>query len=206
MAPTTTPVSTPVEKLQRDIRSTARARYTAARRLGYHHRLSTWTTAVASLALLLIPLLQAYGFQSRFSDTQLQVLQVLLAVFLLVYSLLLSSENFAVDSAQMHSCGVELTTLANEIEPLKGQSVEANEFAQLSGRYKEILQKYPSHNLSDFYSSQFQASLKEGGAKFRTLARLLLSAAARNSLGFFHYFILLGFLSFVIWGLFQSSP
>src|SRR5262245_13249635 len=104
-----------IAELHRKITKTAKARFVAANRLTLHYQLSQWTVALASAALLILPLVQAFGVSVNSSPQQLNVLQSILAVVVLVFSLLLGAENFGLKAEKMHRCGMELNQLDQEM-------------------------------------------------------------------------------------------
>ncbi len=140
--------------LRRKARKTAKSRFVAAQRLNLHNRLTQWTVTFASVALLLIPLLQAFGVSVSYTGQQLNVVQVILAVLLLVFSLLLGFEDFGVKAHLMHRCGTELNNLAKETEAYDAGDVEA--YSSLLVRYNNVLERYENHKQIDFQMQQLQ--------------------------------------------------
>lgn len=136
------------------VRRTAKARFVAAQRFESHNRYSRWTVAVASIALLTIPLLQAFGLSTNLDSQQINVVQVLLAVVILAFSLLLSGEEYAVKADRMHRCGIEL----NEIARKSREQVNEDEGTQLplSQQYDNVIQRYDNHKQIDFNMQKLQ--------------------------------------------------
>lgn len=83
-----------LKELLRRTKITTKSRYRASERLERHHKLSQWTVSVISAALVFVPLAQAFKITVGVESLYLNATQAILAVFVLVYSLLLGQENF----------------------------------------------------------------------------------------------------------------
>lgn len=127
----------------------------AARRLHLHNRWSQWTVAFVSVALLFIPLLQAFGVRtSGYTDPQLNVIQIMLAVTVFGLSLLLGFEEFGVKSERMHACATEVNRLAQEmLVHLPGSQQKYLEYLD---RYQNVVQRYENHQQVDYLMQKLQ--------------------------------------------------
>lgn len=121
------------------------ARFKAAKRLERHHKMSQWTVTISSVSLLIIPLVQVFGEATDYSAAQLNVIQSLLAVAVLVFSLLMSLGNHGVKSDQMHRCGMELNDLHRNIGLDESLDVKS-----LIIKYNIILDRYGNHENIDY--------------------------------------------------------
>ncbi len=151
----------PYDELHRRITKTSRIRFLAARRLGAHARFSQWTIALLSVVLIIIPLMQALGALTRFGPQLLNVIQVALAVLVLVFSLLIGMDNFAVRAERMHACGLDLADLGREIEFRKDShtSTAAEDYHRDRERYYAILRAHENHANLDYYRTKLDEPL-----------------------------------------------
>ena len=116
-----------VRELLRRTKITTKSRYRASERLERHHKLSQWTVALISAALVFVPLAQSFGIASGLKIVYLNATQATLAVLVLVYSLLLGQENFVSRAQSMHRNGIELGRFARKLAG-KGESVPDQEY------------------------------------------------------------------------------
>ena len=143
-------------------RRTAKARFVAAQRFELHNLCSRCTVAIASIALLTIPLLQAFDLSTNLNSQQLNVIQILLAVVILVFSLLLSGEEYAVKANRMHRCGIELNALAQKSRELNvlaqknGKQVDDEMQLRLLEQYHNVIQRCDNHQQIDFDMQKLQ--------------------------------------------------
>ena len=190
------------------VEQTAKIRFIASRRLLSHQRFSSWVVALASFALMLLPLLETTGATQADQKGRLVTLQVLLAGFVLIYSLLLSLENFSVRAEKMQSAGVELSILARQIE----QAVSAGTWNQIAERvaerYGDILRTSDNHTYTDYLLHKVQKKEKYFVGKTSSFYRTYCSIAARSFFSYLHYLIFLAVLCgvlFYIAGLYSTS-
>ncbi|WP_434359876.1 SLATT domain-containing protein [Parasalinivibrio latis] len=149
-----------VEELLRRVKMTTSSRYGASLRLRFHHRLSQWTVAFISIALLIIPMAQAWGLSIGIDNQQLNFIQSILAVLVLVYSLLLGQENFISRSEAMQRNGIELGKFARKLKPYI-QSCSDQKYTELNEEYYAILEKYDNHEIVDYYATKLETKPKK---------------------------------------------
>ena len=135
--------------LYRKVDKVSRLRYNAADRLKRHQQFSQWITSLLSVILIIVPLLQALKVKTNVSDQLLNAIQVFLAVLILAYSLLLGIENYSSRSEKMHTCGLELSSLAREIYPYLEIENDSFLYKRFSEKYQSILEKYENHSQID---------------------------------------------------------
>lgn len=150
----TSEIATYTELLRR-VDTTCKSRYYASTRLQWQHTLSQWTIAILSLALLIVPLLQLANVDLKFSATEINASQVLFAALVLVYALLIGTENFSRRAERFHRCGLELGRLSRQIQPYRdGEQKDPSAYDQLNQKYYDILEKYENHVRVDFLSTR----------------------------------------------------
>jgi hypothetical protein len=137
-------------ELYRRIIITTSTRYSSAIRLSFHQRSSQWVTALVSVALIVIPLLKAMKVPLNHPPQLLDAIEVILAVLVLVYSLLLGNENYSGRAEKMQSCALALGRLSRKIYPYLNQPHDQNIYANFSQEYHDILEKYPNHDPIDY--------------------------------------------------------
>lgn len=100
--------------LLRTMRITTNARFEAAKRLKRINSICFLSTTLASLGLILIPLLDISGHNKVFDNHTLTVFQIFLAVCVLVYSAAISTANFSVRSKEFLECGDKIKAIIND--------------------------------------------------------------------------------------------
>lgn len=145
------------EELFRRVQFTCKARYNAARRLRTYHMFSQVTPAVMAVGLVIIPLSNLLGFNSGYEKNYVELMQIVFAVALLAYSLLLGIGNFSARAEKMHACGMDLGRLARQIFPYRRkQDSDAmdTEYDKFSNAYYECLEKHENHVHIDFLAAK----------------------------------------------------
>lgn len=102
--------------LLRTMRITTNARFEAAKRLKRINSICFLSTTLASLGLILIPLLDISGHNKVFDNNTLTVFQIFLAVCVLVYSATISTANFSVRSKEFLECGDKIKAIVNDFK------------------------------------------------------------------------------------------
>lgn len=185
-----------MQKLYIAARKTAKTRFVAASRLEMHDRLSQWTLALASVVLLVVPLFQVFDLQAEYSSQELSAIQVLLAVIVLVFSLLVSFENFGVKAEKMHRCGTEINELAQEMR-MYFHDPDNTYYGRFLSKYHATLQKYDNHKQTDFLMHKLQNTEEY----FRTRREKVVASVLtypRYLGGFSFYFLVMLVLIMVV--------
>jgi|TARA_R100001143_G_scaffold61413_1_gene62118 hypothetical protein len=196
------------DELFRRVQFTCKARYNAARRLKTYHLFSQITPAFISIGLVVIPLAKMLGFNKGYSPEYVDLMQIVFAVALLAYSLLLGIGDFSARAERMHACGMDLGRIARKLFPYRSESDSKDldtVYDSISNDYYECLEKYENHTHIDFLSAKYD--LLDSGEKFNpevearraalwvnkslrelfTLSHFLFSLAA---IGFWVYFMI----------------
>ena len=188
-------------ELNRRVMVTSKARYSASRRLAAKNKISQWTLALLSVALIIIPLISASGMHVNFDAKYIDIMQIIFAVLVLTYSLLLATGDFSARSVKIHRCGMELGRLARKIMPYEGKTTEGK-YEEFYNEYYNCLEKYENHEEVDYltadYSSRdwYECKEKEGVDKYFFLVgeflnkgKIKLSIWVRKFLSTLHYFL-----------------
>ena len=115
-------------ELNRRVKLTSKARYNASRRLTLKNMLSQWTLALLSVALILISLVSASKLRIGFDQGYVDIMQIVFAVLILAYSLLLATGDYSARSVKIHRCGMELGRLARKVRPFEGVEDEDKKY------------------------------------------------------------------------------
>lgn len=150
-----TEIDNKFSELNRRIKLTSKARYNASRRLTLKNTFSQWTLALISVALILISLVSASEIEIKFSRSYVDIMQIVFAVMILAYSLLLATGDYSARSVKIHRCGMELGRLAREIKPYEGNSEESAKYESFYNDYYNCLEKYENHENVDFLVSDY---------------------------------------------------
>jgi hypothetical protein len=196
---TATQVLMGIDRLYNDARSTANIRHIASERLRHHHRFTVWSITILSTGLIVIPLLQALGVPTSSSSQALNAIQVFLAVVVLVFSLLLSMDNYSIRADKMHQCGVELSVLARKMEPIiRTDNPYGPEYNRLLQEYDQILRRYENHEEIDHKMYRLRNRDKyypNPGSYFWASVRTYFL----YSLDFTRYIVLFFSVGFIVW-------
>lgn len=138
------------EELYDRVQKTANSRFNAHRRLTHHNNASLWTISCFSTGLIVIPLIQTFGLEMRFTAEYASFIQVVLAIVILVISIILNMTNFAVRADNIHTCGMTLNTFARKVHRYINEPPEANDYDRLVNEYECILQCYENHSNTDY--------------------------------------------------------
>ncbi|EHR7165245.1 SLATT domain-containing protein [Vibrio parahaemolyticus] len=139
-----------IKELYDRIRKTACSRFYAHNRLQLHNYASLWTITFFSMGLIFIPLVETFGLKSSFSPNYTNFIQVVLAILILIFSVLLSLANFAVRADRIHLCGMTLNALAFRVHKSIHEGATSEEYAALAKEYDDVLQKYENHSSLDY--------------------------------------------------------
>lgn len=132
-----------LEELSNKIWNTKNARFTAYRRMKRSRVSSTVTLALLSAQIIAINLLVFTNYFKKYSN-RITIITIILSVFILVVSLLITQLQYDNREKNYHSCGIELDLLNQN---LKLKMEESNnillaEKKDLLNDYYIIIQKY----------------------------------------------------------------
>lgn len=142
-------------ELNRRVKLTSKARYNASRRLTLKNNLSQWTLALLSVSLILISLVSASNIIIKFDAKYVDIMQIIFAVLVLTYSLLLATGDYSARSVKIHRCGMELGRLARKIKPYEGCKNENEKYDEFANDYYNCLEKYENHENVDYLVSDY---------------------------------------------------
>lgn len=151
----------------RTMRITTDARFEAAKRLRLINFICFVTTTIASLGLILIPLLDVAGINKIFSSITLTVIQVFLAVCVLVYSTAIATANFQIRSKEFLQCGDKIKRIIDEFKVHLVDVKQKNEKPNLEkymNQYRKVLDGSENHEDLD-YQHAFAVFNSKGDSK-----------------------------------------
>jgi hypothetical protein len=133
------------------MKKTAKARFNASIRLGSHQTYSLWSLSLFSVGLIGMTLVSALRIPTNLSGPHFNLLQIMLALLVLVFSLLLSANNYSDRAEKMHRCALELNALCHEILPdCQMQEEKSDVYRRTLDKYGNILNSYENHANIDF--------------------------------------------------------
>lgn len=165
-----TPYEEIANKHLRTMRITTDARFEAAKRLKLINLICFLTTTIASLGLILIPLLDIAGINKIFSGITLTVIQVFLAVCVLVYSTAIATANFQVRSKEFLQCGDRIKSIVDEFKvhlvDVRERDIKPD-LEKYMNEYREVLRGFENHEDIDYRHaySVFKAKERKGESK-----------------------------------------
>lgn len=189
-----------IKELLRRTKLTTKSRYRASERFSMHQKVSQWTVAFISAALIFIPLFQVYGVELTIPDQLLSCFQSILAVMILVYSLLLGQENFVARAEAMHRNGIELGRFARK---LRGVSDSSANYDELVEEYYGILEKYENHKPVDYLFTRLDIK-PESWKQWPEYLWVWVRAKFYTWLGYLHYMAAISFVSYIFFYILKS--
>lgn len=159
-------------ELNRRVKLTSKARYNASRRLTRQNNFSQWTLALLSVALILISLISASEIPTQFSKSYIDIMQIIFAVLILTYSLLLATGDYSARCVKIHRCGMELGRIARKIKPYEGVDGEDEKYEQFTNDYYNCLEKYENHESVDYLVADYSSQDWYGSEQLKDLSRL----------------------------------
>ena len=160
---------TPAEKLNYNMRITAKNRYNASKRLNWQMKISFFTTTILSLGLIFIPLTQISNLKLNFDNSVLNLMQIFLAVAVLVYSVINGMAKYESRIQSLRECGDYIRDLTREFRTEK--DIQVDKLKDYSNRYNLIVTKPENHETIDYLLTKLE--LRED-FKITGLRRLFL--------------------------------
>jgi hypothetical protein len=142
----------PIERLHDNLYIVTKAYFNAGERLQSLKIWSEMSLATLSFLVIMLSLCNAYDLNLGCKPQSMGFISVVSAIFVLVYSILVSSRNYGVRSEKMHRCGLELNKLLRQIRLIV--SVPANHtekrYSELDKAYSAILDRYDNYEDVDY--------------------------------------------------------
>lgn len=146
-----------LEELNYKIWSTKGSRFNANKRLLRIASLSNLCTSMLSVYLIAVGLLSVYNINSSANINQNLIAYSItcLSILILVFGQIENAKDFSTKAKQYHNCGLELSSLYNELRIFKTliQKSDLNEkrkFAEkISDKYQRILERHENHESID---------------------------------------------------------
>ncbi len=142
----------PIERLHDNLYIVTKAYFNAGKRLQSLKVCSEISLATLSFLVILLSLCNAYDLNLGSKSQLIDFISVVSAIFVLVYSILVSSRNYGVRSERMHRCGLELNKLLRQIRLIV--SVPENhtdkQYSELDKAYSDILDRYDNYEDVDY--------------------------------------------------------
>lgn len=146
-----------LEELNYKIWSTKGCRFNASKRLLKIANLSNLCLSMLSVYLIAVGLLSVYNIYSPEAINQNLIAYSItcLSILLLVFGQIENAKDFSTKAKQYHNCGLELSSLYNDLRIFKTLSddpkiEEKRQFAEkISNKYERILERHENHEPID---------------------------------------------------------
>lgn len=152
-----------LEAVSDKIWKTAKARFTASRRMTKYYYCSNISMALTSVSIIGINLMVFLGdFENK--SNEITVLTIILSVYVLVITLLMAQIRFDGKADNYHSCGCELIELNDhlKIDIIEKRELNHYEKEKIISAYHSIIKKYNlNHSSVDYRRSLIEQSNKE---------------------------------------------
>jgi hypothetical protein len=190
------------EELQRRVELTSKARYEASRRLSYHAIFSQWTLAMLAIGQITITLISVFKFNTHFSTSYINFMEIFFGVLVLTYSLLLGMGNHSLRSVYLHKCGLDLSEIARKLNRINNDSSKKSkkEYDEYAHNYLLALEKCENHSNIDYLFAQNDYNNKKNEKTYSSCLHYFIDKFClllRYSLEFFHYFASIALI--IVW-------
>lgn len=189
---------TPTQQLLWDLGITARARFSAARRLQARENAYTRLIAMSSAYLIVLTVFSSFVPLPETHSARINLATVALSIIVLVSSLLQNAGAGAIKSDQHQRSAMEIDNLRRRMEAF-GTTTE-NDLREYLASYNEIIHKYAiNHTMRDFRTVQIDRRFEFPWFKFHDVViHSFLNWWDRHIPNFF----LLGVTAGVVWLIF----
>ncbi|QDV61113.1 hypothetical protein Mal65_02360 [Crateriforma conspicua] len=175
------------ERLHDKLDKTARSRFIAARRFELHETLSLYTVVLMSCAVIALTLFDSLDMLPQEAEKFSSFLQVFCAVGVLVYSVILSKSDFALQSYRHHECAMALNKIRSTVYKHTIEEPKTDQYNRAAEEYAKVLDRFDNHLNLDFRVMQMQTPMyrKEYGVNWW----FMLKVRAEFVLVYWHYLL-----------------
>lgn len=138
-----------IEKLCKAMDVTYGARFEAERRLRRHDQIAQHTLTFQAVVLIAVPVFGLAGFP-RFSSNAVNAIQVILAVFVLVLSLLLGQRNLLLRAVALNRSARAMLHLHKQLEIVRRRAVTEQEYLRFNRKYAKLIELSEPHRRIDY--------------------------------------------------------
>jgi len=141
------------DKFHKTMRTAAKCCYIASIRLQRQARLSLLIAGFLIVGLILIPLIQNTNLQIAFPPNILNMAQIVMAIAVLVYLVIIAKARYEVRARQFSECEIKIKALIQEFNKVRAASFETLTAETLDGfqrRYFAILSEVETHEPNDY--------------------------------------------------------
>lgn len=176
-------ITSPYENFLRTLKLTSEARFCASKRLERMNFMVFFTTTIASLGLILIPLLDLSINKQVLKTEAITAFQIFLATSVLVYSIIGSVADYRLRSNHFIECGNSLKTIIDELLLSKNDCDKLDQEIDIKlyqSKYKLIISKTENHEDIDYIRSSNKYDLMKN-------SKSKIGLKKRFSAHFFYY-------------------
>ena len=162
---------------------TAGARFNAARRLASRDRFANLSLAFYSGILLSFSVIAVAFTLDPLVSQALSVIGIFISVMMLIFSMKMFAERYAVESEQMHRCALEINEIRRRFsaEGIEKPAI----FKKATSEYNMVLQKYSlSHADEDYakykYNNKFEFDHLKNNSKVSDVLGLAVLLIKEN--------------------------
>lgn len=145
-----------LEELSYKIWSTKGSRFEADKRLTIISKMSNISLSILSAYLIIASLISVYNLHSSIKIDLINYVVTSLSIILLVLSQYENSQNYNLRAKEFHNCGLELSSLYNQLRQFKTMNENASDYerrnfaTKLSDEYQRILLRFENHLSIDY--------------------------------------------------------
>lgn len=145
-----------LEELNHKIWSTQSSRFNADKRLKKKAKLSNISLAMLSAYLIIAGLISVYNIKNGRDENLINYVITALSILVLVFSQFENAQDYRLNAKIYHDCGLELSSLYNELRIFKTLKTKPSEYETysfsktLSEKYQSILKNYENHSSIDY--------------------------------------------------------
>lgn len=128
-------------------------RFKASERLVRYSIISNWVFSILSLSLILISLINVFGFIPIKSEGFFNFFQLGLSIIILVVFQIITSSDYNVKALRFHQCGMEISAEIRKLENICVKKLDdkaVDKIKRSLNEYTSILKRYDNHKQIDY--------------------------------------------------------
>jgi hypothetical protein len=190
--------NSPFEELFQDVYQTCGMRFEADRRLRFHDKVSNIVVSFFAASLILFTLFRVLHV-AKCNEQVLSIAEIFLPVFIIVFSLLVARNDYALRADRMHRSALELNDLKRRLRLYRQSSVPmSGVYDDFAKEYSNILSHTDNHDQLDKHRFEFK-HWKDRGVSWWKMLREGCVLFLLYLFNFLHYIVALGLVLAAIW-------
>jgi hypothetical protein len=178
------------EYLFRKVKKTAKTKFNCEDRLYRHVKISFYVVHIVSVLLIINNVISFAKSNADYGA----IISLVCSICILVYTLVLNSLYSKDDAKSMNLIGTKLLHLADRIQPYCGTNIDLDSYNKFAQNYADILAEEKHNSLKIDYELMKLDFKEYYNLRLKNIAIINV----KYCLGFFHYFLAVAAVLFVL--------